>query len=357
VTTSPALHKAIVCVDIEGFTDPRIADWQRAKMRQGLYGSLERAFLNAKIPWAECYHEDRGDGALFLVHPDVPKARLVERLPFELAAQLGRHNRAPEGEIGIRLRVAMHAGEVRVEQNGVVGTPVNLAFRLLNAPELKTALRSAPGDVALIASTGFYRDVIRHRRAIDQSAYREVDVTVKDTRVKAWICVSDAQLRAGQEYGRQVPDIEAAYDAIVVTLEKARQARAVTVAKIASPVPHVPEVDVGLSDGLAALNKLCEQGHWSELRTQVAELDRTADRLLAQARAALRAVVEPLDQRDELRGRLAAYQTMAGNQGRAEDPHLDELYRQARDILWAAPCNLLDGEAATMRYIRAIQEE
>ena len=45
-------------------------------MRSGLYGSLRAAFVRSGIPWDLCYHEDRGDGVLILVPPEVPKSRL-----------------------------------------------------------------------------------------------------------------------------------------------------------------------------------------------------------------------------------------------------------------------------------------
>jgi hypothetical protein len=176
VSTPPALHRAIVCVDIERFTDSRFVDWQRADMRKALYLVLERAFVNSQIPWDGSYSEDRGDGAFFLVHPDVPTARLVERLPFELAAELARHNQgAGDGQVRLRVRVAMNAGEVRIEEKGkkgVVGTPLNLAFRLLDAAELKAALRAAEstGDVVFITSDWFYQAIIRHRRGVGPAA-------------------------------------------------------------------------------------------------------------------------------------------------------------------------------------------
>jgi hypothetical protein len=366
VSTPPALHRAIVCVDIERFTDARLADWQRADLRKGLYRTLERAFVNSRIPWGECYSEDRGDGAFFLIHPDVPTARLVERLPFELAAELARHNQGAgtpgmrDGQARLRVRVAVNAGEVRIEdkgQRGVVGTPLNLTFRLLDATELKAALRAAEGegDVVFITSNWFYHEVIRHRRAVGPAAYRRVPVTIKEGTVDAWICASDIQLTAGRAYGVRLPAIEAALASIAATLAEARRQRALIVRKIASPVPEVPALDDGPADRLAALPALRDKGRWADLLAELDELERAVATATEQAQAVQRAVVAPLDRRDELRGRLGAYQAMAGRHGHAEDPDLDELYRRAYDLLWTAPCDLVEAEAATMRYVRASQ--
>lgn len=361
MSTPPALHRAIVCVDIERFTDARLADWQRAEMRKGLYRTLERAFAGSRLPWDECYSEDRGDGGFFLIHPDVPTARLVERLPFELAAELARHNQGTgDGHVRLRVRVAVNAGEVRIEEKGkrgVVGTPLNLTFRLLDATELKAALRAAEGtgDVVFITSDWFYQTIIRHRRAVGPAAYRRVSVTIKEGTVDAWICASDIQLTAGRAYGERLPAIETALAAIADTLAEARRQRAVTVRKIASPVPEVPALDDGPAERLAALPALRDKGRWAEIRTELDGLERAVHTGLERAKAVRRAVVEPLDRRDELRGRLGAYQAMASRYGHAEDPDLDELYRRAYDLLWTAPCDLIEAEAATMRYVRASQ--
>ena len=90
---SPAVHRAIVCVDVEGFGDRRRTNPEQVAARDGLYYALDRAFARSEMSWDDCYHEDRGDGALILISPDVPKAFLVTDFPKELAAALREHNR------------------------------------------------------------------------------------------------------------------------------------------------------------------------------------------------------------------------------------------------------------------------
>jgi hypothetical protein len=249
---------------------------------------------------------------------------------------------------------------VRIEAKGkpgVVGTPLNVAFRLLDAAELKAALRAAEGsgDVVFITSDWFYHEVIRHRRAVGPDAYRRATVTTKEGEVDAWICASDVQLTAGRAYGERLPAIKTTLASVAATLVEARRHRAVIVRKVASPVPEVPTLDDGLSERLAALPGLRDDGSWARLLAELAELELAVAAAAEQADAVHRAVVEPLDRRDELRGRLGAYQAMAGKHGHAEDPELDELYRRAYDLLWTAPCDLIEAEAATMRYVQASQ--
>jgi class 3 adenylate cyclase len=65
----------------------------------------------------------------------------------------------------IRLRLAVHAGEISYDDHGVAGTAVNLTFRLVEAPMFKNLLAASPGELALIASGWFFDEVVRHSPA------------------------------------------------------------------------------------------------------------------------------------------------------------------------------------------------
>jgi len=55
-------------------------------------------------------------------------------------AALREHNTTHPAEQQMRLRMTLHAGEVAYDEHGVTAASVNLAFRLLEAKPLKTAL-------------------------------------------------------------------------------------------------------------------------------------------------------------------------------------------------------------------------
>ncbi|MFI0480233.1 hypothetical protein [Actinomadura sp. 9N215] len=350
------VHRAITCVDIEKFGRSVLNDSQRADMREGLYALLERSFGRAGIGPGDRYHEDRGDGAFFLVPTEGPQSRLVEPLPFHLASELRRYNQGADADTRLRLRVALHAGYVHHDPNGVVGTAVNEAFRLLDAPELKRALRDASCDLAFIASAQFHRDVIRSRGAPGPDVDLSVRVTLKEPHVEGLICAFTEQTRAGLEYREGLARIRDALASADATLRKAREVRAETVAKVSSPVPDVSDPAAGLRERLAALDEPRAAHRWRRLVTGVRQLERAAVAAVDQAAAALAVVQEPLDVREELRGRLASLQVMARDLGRAEDPRLDDRYQEAHDLLWTAPSDLEAAESAVLRYLQAIQE-
>src|SRR5689334_14351041 len=112
-------------VDVQRFGDPSRTDLNQLAVRGALYGALTGAFAGSGISWDGCVSEDRGDGALILVPPDVPKTRLLTSLPGLLAAAVSRHNAGCTGPERMRLRVALHAGEVYRDAHGVAGTAIN----------------------------------------------------------------------------------------------------------------------------------------------------------------------------------------------------------------------------------------
>ena len=203
-----AVHRTIVVVDIEGFGDQRRTNPHQVAVRDGLYRAMREAFGHAGITWDDCGHEDRGDGVFVLVPAEVPKGLLAESLPSALVTALRTHNSTCPGPERIRLRMALHAGEVRYDKHGVTAASVNLAFRLLDATLLKAALASSPGVLAVIASSWFFEEVVRHSTA-DATAYRPVEVAVKETTTIGWISLPDHMDPAGQAVLEHLPAVAA----------------------------------------------------------------------------------------------------------------------------------------------------
>ena len=202
-----AVHRTIVVVDVEGFGDQRRTNPHQVAVRDGLYGAMRDAFGHAGIPWDDCGHEDRGDGVFVLVPAEVPKGLLVESLPPALVTALRAHNTGHPGPERIRLRMALHAGEVHYDKHGVTAAAVNLAFRLLDAGALKAALASSTGVLAVIASSWFFEEVVRHSGAA--AGYRPVEVAVKETATIGWICLPDHVDPAGQAMLEHLPAVAA----------------------------------------------------------------------------------------------------------------------------------------------------
>src|SRR5216683_3484698 len=200
----PAAHRTILIVDVEGFGDQRRTNADRVAVRDGLYRALRQAFSGAAIPWDDSHHQDCGDGVLVLIPAQVPKGLLAESLPHALIDALDEHNRTHRAQERMRLRMALHAGEVNPDDHGFTSASINLAFRLLDAQPLKAALAESPGVLAVIVSAWFFDEVVRHSAASSPSMYRRFRVVAKETDTVGWVCLPD-QPRPPGETGQGIP--------------------------------------------------------------------------------------------------------------------------------------------------------
>nr|WP_052477778.1 tetratricopeptide repeat protein [Kibdelosporangium sp. MJ126-NF4]CEL13944.1 transcriptional regulator [Kibdelosporangium sp. MJ126-NF4]CTQ88313.1 putative regulatory protein [Kibdelosporangium sp. MJ126-NF4] len=178
---------AILVVDVARLTLRELADFRT--LRDGPLRALKKAFRRTDIDWDTCRAQYRGDGVMIVVPAEVAKAVFVDVLPQALVAAVHEHNlRQPESR-RLRLRVALHSGEVPVDDDGPGSASVNFAFRLVDADPLRRALDESVGPVAFIASSTFYDNVIRPHPNADLSAYEQVSVAIKETDATAWIHV------------------------------------------------------------------------------------------------------------------------------------------------------------------------
>lgn len=252
--TLPALHRAILIVDVEGFGDPNRTNTHQLAIRDALYKALKRSLADVGIRWDVCVAEDRGDGALILIPPTVSKIYLVTDLVSRLADNLAKHNAACPAHEQIRLRMALHAGEVHQDAHGFTSTSLNLAFRLIQSPESRVALHDSRGILVLIVSNWFYGEVVRHYPDAEPECFRKVFIEVKETKESAWIRVletrkepeqpacSAAAVKQNRIDGRYIPRSWAAVTVAAVLLQAtlmppgARSGRGATAAGVVATV-------------------------------------------------------------------------------------------------------------------------
>jgi hypothetical protein len=182
-----ARHMSMVVVDVERFGDAARTDADRLVVRSTMYRALKRSFTGSGIPWQDCEISDQGDGVLALVPPTVSKNRLVVGLPERLVRELDMHNKNCPPAARIRLRMAVDAAEIHRDPHGHTGNGLNYAFRMLDATAVRTALARSSGDLVLVASEYFYRQVIRQDPAAAPDTYRRLAFETKETSDVAWL--------------------------------------------------------------------------------------------------------------------------------------------------------------------------
>lgn len=184
----------LFAVDIARFTGPDRDDDIRIYLHEELYSVLEKSFDNAGIPWASCFREDRGDGALIVVPPGIACKSIIDPLPERLRALIRRHNHIARDAARIQLSAAAHIGPVDHDGNGFIGSDINLLFRMLQAQPVKRALTSPQAELVLIVSDYVYQNVVcRYPTLVSPATFRPVRFHVKYTRTRAWTHVLGTQ--------------------------------------------------------------------------------------------------------------------------------------------------------------------
>lgn len=186
-----AQHYSIVVVDIERFggrTDP-----VQAYLREQMYevGHAALAVLGVD-PAALATPADRGDGFFWLLPGDVDKVELTGTFIDTLHAGLRAHAAVAGPDGALRLRVALHYGQVAWDGRGWIGTELNSACRLVDIQPLRAALAAADrATLALAVSDRWYEAVVRHDHpGIDRATFRRVAFDAKEVRDRhAWISV------------------------------------------------------------------------------------------------------------------------------------------------------------------------
>ncbi|MGH3695163.1 MAG: hypothetical protein ACRDRX_14450 [Pseudonocardiaceae bacterium] len=187
--TARSAYYAMIIVDIERFGQRKNPDQQW--LRQQMYDVLARAATQAGIPWSDCHRSDRGDGVIILIPASVAKEDITEGFIRELNTELGIYARRSAASVAMRMRVALHAGDVVRDEQGWVNTELNTACRLVDLPALRDALAEVPSArLALIVSDAWFQAVVRHDPgAVDHRGYRQVPISVKELDDWAWIHV------------------------------------------------------------------------------------------------------------------------------------------------------------------------
>lgn len=181
-------HCVLFAVDIAQFTAAGRDDEVQLAVREALYRLLTDAFRASGIPWRSCVHEDRGDGVIVVIPAHMPTITVVDQLVEQIRVRLRRHNRLASPVAQVRLRLAVHIGEVYRDRHGLAGKAVIHLFRMLDADELRHALRSSESGLALIVSDYVYDAVIDGGPSgVDPTAYSEVTVSVKQFTARAWL--------------------------------------------------------------------------------------------------------------------------------------------------------------------------
>jgi hypothetical protein len=177
----------LLALDIAAFGDPRRDNEIQLHLRRALYDHVAEAFAMTHLPWRRCYHEDRGDGALIVVPPDVEPTDLLDPFAHHLTALLRRSNKLASDPARLRVRGAVHTGRIHADERGIAGQALVHLSRLLDAPAFKRALNASGADFGLVVSDHLHAQALAHGGFFNPAAYRTLTIRHKETRARAWL--------------------------------------------------------------------------------------------------------------------------------------------------------------------------
>jgi CRP-like cAMP-binding protein/tetratricopeptide (TPR) repeat protein len=185
---SEPLNCSVLFTDVAGFGNPNRTDADRGAVRAALYEILRTSLEASGVPWADCYHEDRGDGVVIVVPPTISTRRVVDPLIPVLASRLRQYNRRASDVVRIQLRAALHVGAVGKDAEGLTGRILIGTARILDAPVLKKRLAAEHADMIFAVSDYVYDNVVPSCDGqLDLTTFTHIEDQVKESRVSAWI--------------------------------------------------------------------------------------------------------------------------------------------------------------------------
>jgi TIR domain/Cyclic nucleotide-binding domain len=178
----------VILTDVVAFGAHERTDTDRRIIRMANYSTIQTAMQG--FPGARL--EDRGDGVLIVIPPDVSTARAMDQLLRVLPRALDRHNGSHHKPAQFQLRLSVNVGPVTSDGMGVAGEAIIFAARMVEAPAFKAAITGSTAGLGIIVSPFVYDTVIRHDQ--DQhyvASYSQVPVEVKESRTTAWMTLID----------------------------------------------------------------------------------------------------------------------------------------------------------------------
>jgi hypothetical protein len=126
---------------------------------------------------------------ILLIAASMSKVDLLDPVLPCLGEQIQTYNANAEPGLRIRLRVAVHAGEVHRDRCGWAGADLITTCRLVNGTPLYQHLADTPrSNMALVVSDLIYQSVIRHHyRTVNPNDYTPIRITLKETDELAWL--------------------------------------------------------------------------------------------------------------------------------------------------------------------------
>jgi hypothetical protein len=160
-TPAGAAVRLCMAADVVGYS--RHTNAVAAELQRDLVDVLAKAREAAGIAESDVRTQPQGDGQFAVLPVGIDESVVIPRVIARLGAGLLDRDRGRAAEDRMRLRVALHRGLVKEEANGWVGTAAIAVHRILDSPQMRTAIKENPiAPYVLGLPDVLYQDVIAH---------------------------------------------------------------------------------------------------------------------------------------------------------------------------------------------------
>ena len=186
-----SVSRTTLITDIEDYGAPYRTDASRFGLCPRLGQLLVSALISAGIEESQFDMHRRGDGWLVAIDAAVGKPSILGPAVDQLAAALREHNEDASLAERLRVRLALHAGDllIDVRDGNLDGNVIVVASRLVDSEQVRILLREASGPLLVCVSDAVYQQVIAQRHeGLNPADYEPVWLDSKDAvRRRAWV--------------------------------------------------------------------------------------------------------------------------------------------------------------------------
>jgi WD40 repeat protein len=189
-TSRHSTYRTFLAADIESYGRLERSDSVRVQLRRHLTDWCTALFDRAGVDPGSWVLQDTGDGWLLSIDPNVSRSLLLDAVPRGLHQRLLDYNRDSPHAERLRVRLAMHAGDVLSDPDPFVGEATNHVCGLLDSEALRDCLRATSQPLAVMVSREIYQGVVRRAHGgLDPTVWHPIVVEGKEGPTDTWVHV------------------------------------------------------------------------------------------------------------------------------------------------------------------------
>ncbi|AGM07148.1 caspase, EACC1-associated type [Amycolatopsis keratiniphila] len=207
--TATSRRVLVVCCNLESYR--RANSKIQREMQDLLVRSLNRASQAVGLDRSTWQRHAMGDGEMAVLPQDTPEHVVVDRYVRALDAELTSVNANRPPHMRLRMRMAIHFGDLAKGASGDSGQGVVFATRLVDSPVARAALEQTNASLVVLLSDQVHEAIVQTGRATvrpDDFRGVEVEVQAKSFVARGWLWIPSGDAHSVRLEDEGVPASE-----------------------------------------------------------------------------------------------------------------------------------------------------